>query len=363
MIIGIDSSKAAIEKRTGVENYVYQLILHLPKIDTKNTYYFYTNQKLPAETLASKNVIEKLFKIKRLWNKFFLPLYLIKEKTEIYIQPLDMVPKTACKNSIAIVHDLASYKFPDAYSGSERKLQDATLKNIAVNAKKIVCVSNSTKNDLIKYFPSIKDKITVIYPSYNEEIYHPIKGQKDVLNLKTKYFLFVGRLEERKNVTRIVKAFKIFKEKTNLPHKLVLAGKAGFGFETIRDLINQLPAKIKNDIVMSGYIKNEDILDLYAGAEAFIYPSLYEGFGIAVLDAMAAGTPVITANTSSLPEAAGDAAILVNPQNEKEIAKALETISTDKHTREEVIQKGYEHIKKFSWDKTAADFVKLMEEM
>lgn len=363
MIIGIDASKAGIIKRTGVENYVYQLILHLPKNDPNNTYFLYTNKALPAETLADNNTVQKLFPIKRLWNKFFLPLLLIKERADIHIQPLDMIPKTAGKKSIAVVHDLASYKFPDAYSESERELQDSTLREIAQTATKIVCVSESTKNDLIEYFPETKSKISVVYPSYNEEIYHPVERPRDVLNLQEKYFLFVGRIEERKNISYIIKAFRAFKAKSGLKHKLVLAGNEGYGFEKIEREIDKLPVDIKSDLIIPGYIKKEDILDLFARAEAFLYPSLYEGFGIAAIDAMAAGTPVITAKTSSLPEVVGDAAILVDPKEASELTDAMLEISSNPKKRGEMIKNGFNQIKKFSWNNTAKEFIKIMGEM
>lgn len=359
MIIGIDASKAAEEKRTGVENFVYQLILHLNEIDHTNFYYLYSNKRLPEELLDNTHFSEIYIPFPKFWNKLRLPMALLKYKPDVYLQPSYMIPAFAPKKTIGVIHDLAWVKFPDAYSKTDLLSQKITLKNLVEGAAKLVCVSKSAANDLIEYMPSAKAKVEVIYlgaESKTEEI----TGQKDSLELKSKYFVSIGRLEERKNISNIIEAFKQFKAKGH-SHKLVLAGKPGFGYDKIESSIKS--SGYSSDIILPGFIPASEFNNLLKNAEALLYPSLYEGFGLTALEAMKAGAPVITSNVSSLPEVVGDAAILVDPVSAQEIAVAMELIVEDQDLRASLVKKGLKQAEKFSWEKTAKEYLKLMEGM
>lgn len=363
MIIGIDASKSAVTNRTGVENFTYQLILALTKIETSNTFHLYTNKSLPKEIISQPNFFERKSYFKRFFNKIFLPILLLRYKPDVYFQPLYSIPMFAPKKNVAVIHDLAYYKFPEAYSKSEIASQKSSLSNIIKKSQKIACVSNSTKNDLIALFPETKDKIEIIYPSCDQDAYHPIEKPRDPLGVGDYYFLFLGRLEERKNVLKIIEAFALLKEEIGLPHKLVLAGKPGYGYDKIADKIASLDPSIAKQIIMPGFVKQEDMGDLMSGATAFVYPSLYEGFGIPALEAMAAGTPVITANTSSLPEVVGDAAISVSPTDADAIKDAMRDLATSPEKRNSLIEKGFIRIKEFSWEKSAQKLITILESL
>lgn len=363
MIIGIDASKAASKKRTGVENTIYQIILNLKKIDQKNIYFLYSNASLPTELTDSYNFIEKRFLVKRFWNKLGLPMILTSYRPDVYLQPADMIPFFAPKKTATVIHDLASVKFPDAYSRFDLCLQKTALKSAAQKAKKIICVSESTRNDLIKLYSKTSKKAETVLLAFDKDKYKPINTPRDVLKLNSKYLLFVGRLEERKNVINIVKAFALLKEKGEIEHKLVLAGKPGFNYERIFNTISSLPPAIKKDIILPGYVSDTDMPDLLAGADVFVYPSLYEGFGIPILEAMSAGVPVVTANRSSMPEVAGDAALCVDPTDEIEITKAIWMILTDEKLRGELIKKGLTRAQEFSWEKTARGILDILEKL
>lgn len=359
MIIGIDASKAAMDKRTGVENYVYQLILNLQKIDSKNTYYLYTNKHLPEELLKNSNFIEKFIPFPKFWNKIRLPLELRKDKPEKYLQPVYMIPKFAPAKSIGVFHDLAWKKFPEAYSSKDIASQKRALKNLRRRAQTIICVSNSAKNDLIEVCPDLEPRLKVVYHAGNIK---PSPTQfKDLLKIGQKYFLFFGRLETRKNVVNIVKAFYEAKEH-GLSHKLVLVGKPGFGYDKIETEINS-NSEFSGDIIRPNFVDDATLYDLIAGAEATVYPSLYEGFGLPALESMSIGTPVITANTSSLPEVVGDSAIMVDPTDFHQISDAMIKISTDSNFRQQLSISGIEQARHFSWQKTAEQTLKLLEEL
>jgi len=361
MIIGIDASKAAIKNRTGVENFVYELILNLPKVDKDHIFFLYTDQKLPKVLHTPFNFLQRYRPFPFFWNKIRLPFALRESMPDVYLQPAYMIPFSAPKKSIAIIHDFAWAKFPQSYTCKDRFLQKLTLRNIVKKAQKIICVSKSTKDDLVSYYPEAKERIEVVHLAGNsslKKITHP----RDVLGIKEKYFLSVGRLEERKNTKRIVEAFYKAKETGNLPHKLVLAGKPGFGYDSILGAISQ-NERYKKDVVVPGYVKEQDINDLFSGAEALLYPSIYEGFGITALDAMKSGTPVITSDSSSLPEVVGNAAILVDPLDISQIAAKMVQIAGNKKLREELIDKGLRQAEKFSWPKTAREIIELLEKL
>lgn len=359
MIIGIDASKAAVKKRTGVENFVYQLILALSKLDQKNTYYLYTDAHLPEELKANKNFVEKFVPPHRFWNKLHLSRAILHDKPERYLQPVYTIPPFAPKKSVAVVHDLAWLKQGQAYTFKQRLIQWFALLNICKKAARIICVSNATKHDLITYKPYTKNKISVVYLAGGN--YEPIFHPKDILNIKSDYFLAGGRLDQRKNIINVVKAFYLVKSR-GIDEKIVLIGEPGFGYEEILKEIDS-NGEYKKDIIMPGFVGPDKLKDLYSGASAFIFPSLYEGFGIPVLEAMQAGTPVITANTSSLPEVAGNAALLVDPQNPSEIADSMARVVSDQVLRADMINKGKIQASKFSWQKSASEILRILEEL
>ena len=225
--------------------------------------------------------------------------------------------------------------------------------------------SNSTKNDIIKFYPRYEDKIKVIYLGV-ESHFFPRSSQEvekvlNKYNFNFKYFLFLGTVEPRKNIVRVVDAFIRLKQEENIEHKLVIIGRKGWLYKEILEKISKTP--FSHDIVFSDFMSDNDLPFLYSGAEIFLYPSLYEGFGLPVLEAMSCGSPVITSNLSSLPEVAGDAAILVDPMNVEEIVQAMEKLLRDRELRKELKRKSLERAKFFSWDMAAKETLHLYEDI
>jgi glycosyltransferase involved in cell wall biosynthesis len=357
MIIGIDASKAASKGRTGVENFVYQVILNLQKFDQENTYFLYTNSPLPEELKANSNFQEKFINKEKYFNKIHLPLALLRDKPELFLEMSYALPRFAPKKSVAVCHDLAWLYFPKAYTFAERQSQKSALDSVC-HAAKIITPSKSAKKDLAAYKPKVKDKIEVIYLAGRG--FCKLDAPRNILNLSKPYFLSIGRLEERKNTQNIIKAYEAYRENGG-QSLLCLIGKAGTGFDKIEKTIKN--SKYQKDIICPGFVKNEDLNDLLSGATAFLYPSLYEGFGIAALEAMEAGAPVITANTSSLPEAVGDAAIQLDPYDTEEIAACMTKIESDQAFRDDLINKGLARAKEFTWESTAQKIHHLLESL
>ena len=362
MIIGIDASKTAVKKRTGVENAVYEIILALNKVAQKNTYFLYTNKHLPKELKSGDTFVEKYIPFPCLWNKIRLPLALFKDKLEVFFEPSYMLPSCAPKKSAVIIHDLAWQKFPAAYSGFQKFMQKISLNRALKHAKVIICPSQSTADDLSKSYPKIKDRLKVIPFAYNPDLFHPIVHPEKIIQTESPFILFAGRLESRKNVARLVTAFYLAKKQDKIPHKLVLAGDAGYGYAEIAAAIESEP-ELKDEIIMAGYIAYDKMPDLMAAANVFAFTTLYEGFGLPVLEAMACGTPVLAANNSATKEVAGAAALLVDAENVEEIAKNLSKICQNSALRRNLIKAGYERIKSYSWDKTATEILNTLENL
>lgn len=360
MIIGIDASKITKKEKTGIDNTAYQIISNLIKIDFKNKYYLYTRESLESKIKNNVNVIEKLIPFPKFWTRFRLPLALFRDKPDAFLALTSGMPAMSPKKSIILIHDLAFKYFPEAYSKIEQMQQEMAIQTAISRASTIVVTSEANKKDFLAFYSFPEKQIRVVPLAYDKAAFKKIEF-KDVMGIKGKYFLFVGRLEARKNVVNIVKAFQEFKNGTGSGHKLVLAGKPGYEYEKVVKQIES-DKKVKNDIVMPGFINAENLPDLYAGAEALIYSSLYEGFGIPILEAFAVGTPVITSDVSTIKEVAADAAILVDPKNTSEIATAMESIITNSKLRNDLVQKGLKRSGQFDWFLTAEKFKKILEE-
>ncbi len=363
MIIGIDASKTASKEKTGIDNTAYQIILNLKKIDRKNTYYLYTNKPLDKKLTDSANFTEKLIPFPRLWNKFRLPLALLKDKPDVFLALTNTVPSLAPENSTVLIHDLAFKFFPEAYSKTELFLQESAITQAVNKAKRIIFTSEANKSDFLRFYKYPRNQIEVAQLGYNEEVFNKsVKKEEAFENISSPYFLFVGRLETRKNVARLVEAFTQFKKKYHSDHKLVLAGKPGYGYAEIKKILESR-VEYGNQIIMTGYVDDTKLAKLFRGAEAFVFPSLYEGFGLPILEAFACGTPVLTSNISTLQDVAGQSALLVDASKTDEITEGLRQISSDHSLQKKLINNGTETLKKYSWEKTAKKVLSILEGM
>jgi len=371
MIIGIDIRMLAKGAKTGVEEYTTNLLANMlslnPDLKFKLFYNGYQKIKLDYDWLKFPNVELKQYRIP---NRFLdTSLYffdypkidkLLKE-VDVFFSPhifLSSVSKK-CK-VVATFHDLSFEKYPEFYSASKNYWHfSMNPKKQARKADKIIAVSESTKDDLIGLYNVNPEKIKVLYSGINSEL--RIRNQelrireiRKKYNLPEKYILYLGTLEPRKNIIGLIKAFEKFKiQNSKFKIQLVIAGSKGWLYKDIFKAVEN--SSVKNEIIFTGFIDDEDKSILYSQAELFVYPSFYEGFGFPPLEAMACGTPVITSNVSSLPEAVGDAAITINPYNLDELYRAMEMVLNNNQLKNILIVRGFEQIKKFSWQKCARE--------
>jgi glycosyltransferase involved in cell wall biosynthesis len=265
---------------------------------------------------------------------------------------------------VITVHDLIPLVFPRTRPSKVFLIYKYLLPRTLRKADKIIAVSNSTKLDLIKYFNIPAEKIEVIYEAADERFKllsdGDIKAIKNKYNLSFPFILYVSGLAPHKNLIALIKAFHKVKLK-GIDHKLVISGKKRWKYKEIFDSIDAL--HLQDDVVFTGYVPDDDLPGLYNAADLFVYPSLYEGFGLPPLEAMACGCPVIASNTSSIPEVVGDAGILFNPQDIDTLNNSICNVLKDNELRMNMSNKSLERAKIFSWDKCAVETFKIYLEV
>lgn len=283
------------------------------------------------------------------------------EKSDVYIfnGPLTSLFFRP-RQYLVLVYDFA-YKHIPANS-LKKKCKTAILDFFSWiafrRAQKIITISEATKSELMQLFGVSAQRINVIHCGFTRIC---DLQEKSVANIPKKYFFFVGTFKERKNVLNIVKSFALFSKKDPYGYALVLAGKSSKSSEYMRSILRVIKKEnIEDRVIFIGHISDNELVFLYKNATALVFPSLLEGFGLPVLEAMSCGVPVITSTVSSLPEVAGDAALLVDPYSIEEIAESMRVIIENESLRNELIKKGYEQIKNFSWEKAANEMTSII---
>jgi glycosyltransferase involved in cell wall biosynthesis len=259
------------------------------------------------------------------------------------------------RKTVVTVHGLEYEMFPKAYSFWERLYMRLSIRFSVRVADRIVAVSENTKRDLMRLYGVPEEKIAVIYEGYSRSDKMQdarCRMQKDA----KPYMLFIGRLEERKNAVRIIEAFGILKEKYHIPHELMLAGKPGFGCEKIRFKIRNSKYEIRE----IGYVNEEEKWELLKNSDVFLFPTLYEGFGLPVLEAQAVGVPVVASKTSSLPEVGGKGALYADPLSPEDIAEQTWKLLSEKDVRDGIIAAGFENVRRFDWKKCSEEITGLL---
>lgn len=295
-----------------------------------------------------------------------MPFYLQRLKPDVYHYPHFDLPFSYKTISIITIHDLKYIKFPELFYERSREksfIMKTVMKNAIKRSKKVITVSESTKYDIVNILKVPQDKIKVIYEAYDSDfrMLSASHNNANVLKrfgIKQPFILFVGVHRPHKNLCRLLEAFKHIKYKN---YSLVIVGRKYRDYNKPFELMEKLA--IKDRVKHLDFVTKEVLLHLYNAATVFVFPSLYEGFGIPVLEAMACGTPVITSNVSSLPEVAGNAAMLINPYDVVSITDALNHILGDISLQNKLREEGLEQIKKFSWAKAAMETLKVYKEI
>jgi glycosyltransferase involved in cell wall biosynthesis len=360
MKIAIDIREASGPK-VGKGWYTFVMVKELLKQDPHNHYILYTNESNPA---FDKYENAKQRVIKKRGIRFHLSVLrdLMKVKPDLFWAPTSyIIPALAPRslNVVITVHDIVAFLFPEGHNKKAVWAERLTLKRAVKKASHILTVSRNTKHDLMKVFHIPEEKI-LIAPCAASKIFKPVTDGDKILEVRAKYklpkkfILAVGTLSPRKNFTRLIKAYAHVVPKHDDTH-LVIVGPEGWNYGDL------LQFKESDKVHFIGYVDGDDISTLYSLAKIFVFPSLYEGFGMPPLEAMASGCPVITSNVSSLPEVTGNAAMLIDPYSVEEISTAIDVILSNHYMALDMKEKGIERAKKFSWKDSAGKILEVFE--
>lgn len=420
MVIGIDASRANRKHKSGTEWYSYHLIRALAKIDGKNRYVLYTDKPLIGGLLDlgsdamenDKVILDKHgyqsiksphgnFKAKVLkwpydffWTQGRLSLEMIFNAPDMLFVPAHTLPFFHPKKSIVTIHDIGFEREENLYGKEQmgphraftRKLTDLFVKlfsagkygantkdylrwstRFALNyAANIITISDFSKKEIESVYRTPSEKLKVVLNGFNNHLYRKISDQEQISRVLSRYgiewpFIFyVGRLEKKKNTLALVEAFALMREKNkDIKHKLLLVGDASYGYDEIKYAIKE--REMDDEILMTGWVDEEDMPYIYNGAAAFVFPSLYEGFGIPLVQAMASGVPIAASRAASIPQVVGDAALLFDPCDKASMADSLKKIITDGKLRKDLEAKGLKRAEDFSWEKCAKETLEVFE--
>lgn len=378
MTIGIDISALTI-KRTGVGNYSLSILESLLSLDKKNKYvlfaFVFSGESLIRESSLVKfpNVKIKTYRthrgfLRRLWHfipfisaDFFYKGIDFLHLSDIFYLPTRRIP------TLATIYDLTPSLFPQYHYERNIKFHNRRNKFITKSSKLVITLSQNGKKDIGNVLGIPSNKIHVV-PGAVSEKYCPIKDRAVVqkvlkkYNLKDgEYFLFIGTIEPRKNIELLLQAYGKIRNRLRSHFKVVIIGEKAWGWKNLQKNIKKL--NLEKEILVTGYVPDADIVPIINGAKIFIYPSFYEGFGLPVLEAMACGIPVISSNTSSLPEIIGDSGLVVNPKDYNKLGYYMLKITNDPKLYIELSKKALERAKLFSWKNSAKKTLKVYEEM
>jgi len=356
MIIGIDISRANTEQRTGVEQYVFYITNELKKIIPSDARVILYCREVLVDDLATLpdnwEVKVLSWPPKRFWTQLRLSIEMFLHAPDVLFIPGHVFPLIRPKHTIMTVHDIAAYRYKNVYSFFERWYSLWSAKKAVKKLSTVIVPSIFTKNELITFVYKNKHKknnIVVIPHGFECTSENSTKIKDAEKKITKPFLLFVGRIEEKKNVIQIISAFNEVKKTQDV--QLVLVGKHGYGYQAIDTAIAD--SMYHKDIIQLGYVSDSMLHNLYATAQVFVFPSLYEGFGLPILEAMSRGCPVVCSNDTALPEVGGDAIIRVDKHNTVQIAQAIISILQNKTLQDTMRQKGYAQIKKFSWKLSA----------
>lgn len=364
MKIAVDASRACEKNKTGVEYYSLALFETWKKINLPDELLFFAPNDAP-ETLQPLPKNWKWINVKgaRLWSQYYLLRALKKIEHDILFVPSHIIPAFYKKTAVTTVHDLGFLEKPELYNITESSYQKFANFTSLKNANGIITPSKYTKESLTKYLGIEPQKIKVIPHGYRKDLFNTSVSETLPEKIIKPYIYFVGRIEKKKNIINLLEAFKYLRQERRIQHQLILAGKDGFGADEIKQYYEKMPNDIKKDIHFLDYVDDKTNSALMRNADIFFFPSLIEGFGFPIIEAMASGVPVVCSNSTSLLEIAGNATVLVDPNKPFSMAAALSKIINSANLKELMVRSGLRQAKKFNWEKAASetlDYIRLV---
>jgi len=375
MMLAVDASRAAEARKTGVGWYCFSLLEYLKEIIPHDVrVMLYTDQPLPVQLRPWPERWEER-ELKRrgpMWSQLVLASAVLRDRPDVLFVPahviplaLTLVPRARRPRLVTTIHDVVFKEFPETYALRERWYADHATRLAMRHANRIIVPTEAVKRDLKRYYGCNKERIEVIHHGVAPHVMStaPRRAEKSSSGLSgdlatslrsarddEKMILYVGRLEYKKNVARMVEAFSL--AAARMPGlRLVLAGSPGYGYADVRLAIERSP--VRDRIVTPGWVDRAECQRLFAAATVLLFPTLGEGFGLPILEAMAAGVPVITSRGGAHEEVAGGAALLVDPTDPRVISEAIERVLGDRNLRVSLVRRGQQRVTEFTWEAAA----------
>jgi glycosyltransferase involved in cell wall biosynthesis len=377
--VALDARPAVYPHKTGVGYYTWHLLRLLPAVDPGTTYVawylnagaFVGGPRRPLAELAAPNLVPRGTPIPARWfqrlsERFDLPRIEWFARSDVLFGPNFVPPPTRARRLVVTVHDLAFRRFPETAPHSTRAWLGRIERTLA-RATRIIAVSESTRRDLVELYGVEPARVPVIPLGVDRSVFRP-QSEEAVRAVRTRfgidgpYILSVGGIEPRKNLPNLVRAAAGVRGDVTLVVAGAAVGWNPEGTALLRGALDSLPAEVRRRVVQTGYVSEPEKVALMSGAEALVYPSLYEGFGLPLLEAMACGTPVVTSDRSSLPEVAGQAAVFVDPDDPEAITAGIDRVLSDARLRTRLREAGGERAARFTWEETARKTAAVLRE-
>jgi glycosyltransferase involved in cell wall biosynthesis len=372
MRIGINGQLLR-DRYGGIDYYIVDLVNSMARLCPENEYLVYADKRVFENDTFPRDGINRratsfpnrIRSCRIIWEQMRLPSLLIRDQVDVLHAPGYIMPLAPGVPTVVTIPDVISFLLPRLCETANRLYFRLFLPAVSRRAGRIITMSESSRKDIIRVLGVDRVKIDVIHSGVHSS-FVPIADESELRGIRAKYglpdrlVLFVGKLEPKKNIVRIIQAFSLLKEKYAIPHDLVIVGPKGWLFGDIFKAVDEL--RLHRRVHFLGHVPRSDLPYLYNAADVFVFPSLYEGFGFPPLEAMACGTPVVTSSVSAIPEMVGDGALMVEPTDVGAISRAVYSILTEENLREELREKGRQRVKLFSWTKTARKTLGVYEE-
>lgn len=381
MHIGINAQLLSFSqdyRNGGVSRYIRYLLTEIAKRPDQHEYTVFVNGRDVVERLEASAAHPQIRYISApwsesqpatriIWEQFTLPALIRQKQLAVFHSPVNVLPERLPRHCAGVVtlHDLAFLRFPEVLTRSKRVYHQIFTVRSIHKATKVIAVSESTRQDAVKLVGVPAERVETVYTCIDERFAHVSEPQavaafREKQGLGGGYLLYLGTLEPRKNIPTLIEAYALLRNRYGRAEKLVLAGGKGWLYEAIFDRVRQLG--LESEVIFPGYVADAEQALWYAAAAVFVYPSLYEGFGIPVTEALVSGTPVVTTTVSSLPEAGADIALTVDPHDVEAMAAAIHTALTDEAYRQRCRAMAPSVAQKFSAQRMVAETIRVYEQ-
>lgn len=362
MKVGINARLLLHNKLEGIGWFTFQILSRIVQKHPEVHFYFFFDRPYHDDFIFGKNVTPVVLGpqarhplLYYIWFDFKIAPYLKKEKIDVFFSPEGFSANRSSVPSVITIHDLAYMHFPKQIDAANLWFYKNFQPKFAQKSKAIITVSEYTKKDIAQKYAIPEEKISVVYnaanPAYGVLTDEEKQAVKEKYSKGKSYFLFVGALHPRKNIINMLKGFVQFKRRQQCGLKLLIVGRMAWKTEEIEEAKNRMP--YRDEVEWLGYKDVDELKNIVGGAYALLYPSLFEGFGIPIVEAMACGVPSIVSNTSSMPEVAGSAALICDPNDPKDIAEQLGLMYKDEALHQKLSENCFTEIKRFNWDRSA----------